>query len=267
MKSFNFLNLFFAKRNSEIISFYSVNRLSETLAKAFAKPIHGMISSEWKDGYSDTIHSAFFFGNPELWFLFEKIKKHKLSFYYADKAYFDRSNYFRITKNSLQLSEFADFSSKRFERLKIPILPRRYGDKILLCPQSETFFRLNGLSREQWIKNTIQEIRKYSDRPIEIRDKVKLDTEISFSDALKNVHAVVVYTSVAGVQSALQGVPSFATHSCATDIFSSGSIVNIESPLIPDNIYDLACALANNQWTIEEIRKGLPQEYLGLKMQ
>jgi len=262
----SFINSFFSKKNTEIISFYSENRLSRTLARSFAKPINGLITSQWKHKYLDNAHSVFFFGNPELWFLFEMIKKYSLNFYYTDKAYFDRSNYFRITKNALQLNNFVDFNSARFDSFKIPILPRRYGSKILICPQSETFFKLNGLSRENWLNNTIQEIRQYSDRPIEIRYKERTNTEAAFSEALKDIHCVVVHTSVAGVQSVLSGVPSFSTHDCAATYFSSGPLANIESPFIPDNIYELACALANSQWTIEEIRQGLPHESLGIKM-
>lgn len=266
MKTLHFIQSLFLNKNNGIISFHSENRLSRTLARSFAKSIHGVIASEWNDNYLEEVHSLFFFGNPELWFLFEMIKKHSLNFYYTDKAYFDRSNYFRITKNALQLNNFVDFNSARFESFKIPILPRRYGSKILICPQSETFFKLNGLSREDWLNNTIQEIRQYSDRPIEIRYKERTNTEAAFSEALNDIHCVVVYTSVAGVQSVLSGVPSFSTHDCAARYFSSGPLANIESPFIPDNIYELACALANNQWTIDEIRQGLPHESLGIKM-
>ena len=262
----NFIHSIFLKKNTNIISFHSEDRLSRTLARSFANSINGLIASEWKDKYLDNAHSVFFYGNPELWFLFKMIKKHSLNFYYTDKAYFDRSNYFRITKNALQLNTFVDFNSARFESFKIPILPRKHGSKILICPQSETFFKLNGLLREDWLENTIQEIRKHSDRPIEIRYKERTNTEAAFSEALKDIHCVVVYTSVAGVQSVLSGVPSFSTHDSAASHFSSGPLANIESPFIPDNIYELACALANNKWTIDEIKQGLPHESLGIKM-
>jgi hypothetical protein len=266
MSIVNFIHSIFFKKNTSIISIHSENRLSRTLARSFAKPIKGVITSKWDQKYDDVVQALFFFGNPELWFLFEIIKKHSLDFYYTDKAYFDRSNYFRITRNALQLNDFSNFNSKRFEKFKIPILPRRYGSKILICPQSETFFKLNGLSREDWLENTIQEIRKYSDRPIEIRYKERANTEAAFSEALKDIHCVVVYTSVAGVQSVLSGVPSFSTHDSAASHFSSGPLANIEAPFIPDNIYELACALANNQWTIDEIKQGLPHKSLGIKM-
>jgi hypothetical protein len=265
MKAIDFINLLSFNKNPEIISFYSKNRLSRNLARDFAKPINGKEASKWKDKFYEKTHSVFFFGNPELWVLFEPIKKYSLNYFYADKAYFDRSNYYRITKNALQLTDFSDVNNERFEKLKIPILRRRYGKKILICPQSEVFFRLNGLERGQWLNDTIQEIRNYTDRPIEVRYKERANTEIAFSEALNDVHAVVVYTSIAGVQAVLNGVPCFATHNGATKHFSSGAISNIEAPFIPENIYELACALANNQWTMDEIKQGFPQAYFGLK--
>ena len=266
MKAIDLINLLSFNKRPEIISFYSKNRLSRNLARDFAKSINGKEASKWKDKFSVKAHSVFFFGNPELWFLFEPIKKYSLNYFYADKAYFDRSNYYRITKNALQLTDFSDVNNERFEKLKIPISPRRFGKKILICPQSEIFFKLNGLDRGQWLNETIQQIRIYTDRPIEIRYKERINTETAFSSALHDVHAVVVYTSIAGVQAALNGVPCFATHDSATKYFSSGVISNIESPFIPEHIYELACALANNQWTIDEIKRGLPQAYFGLKI-
>jgi hypothetical protein len=266
MKAIDFINLLSFNKNPEIISFYSQNRLSRNLARDFARPINGKEASKWKDKFSEKTHSVFFFGNPELWFLFEIVKKYALNYFFADKAYFDRSNYYRITKNALELTNFLDLDSKRFEDLKIQILPRRQGKKILICPQSEIFFRLNGLTREDWLLQTISEIRNYTDRPIEIRYKEKQNTETAFYDALVDVHAVVVFTSMAGVQSVLNGVPSFTTHEGVAKHFSSGSLSNLESPFIPDNVYEMACALANNQWTLDEIKSGLPHKHFGMKI-
>ena len=89
-----------------------------------------------------------------------------------------------------------------------------------------------------------------------IRDKAKgTTTEAQFRDVLKDIHAVVVFTSIAGVQAALEGVPCFATHNCASAKFGSMDLSQIENPIKPDNRYEMASVLADNQWTLEEIEQ------------
>lgn len=255
---------FFCK-NRKIISFYSTNPTSKKLANAFSKPINGCTAAKWEDVNQDLVTTIFFFGVPELWPLFDHVKNKNLDWLYADKGYFGRGTYYRISKNSIQLNKLDDVSEKRLKKFNIRFKDqKKNGSKILLCPQSDIFFRLHGLTRESWVRDTIKEIRKYSDRPIEVRDKNMNNTELDFSNSLEDVHAVIVYTSIAGVQSAINGVPCFATGDGVSRLFSSGLIENIENPTIPENIYQIACALANNQWTIGEIKSGMPHYKFGI---
>ncbi len=250
-------------KNKSIVSFFSKNHTSKKLALAFSRPINCEMANNWEDIDNKLISTIFFFGNPELWILFKYIKENNLDWLYADKGYFGRGKYYRISKNSIQLNNLTNTCDKRLQKLNIKFKKhQKNGSKILLCPQSDIFFRLNGMTRESWIKNTITEIRKYSNRPIEIREKKMTNTEYEFNKSLENVHAVVVYTSIAGVQSVINGVPSFATGDGVSKFFSSGKLENIDNPQIPENIYAMASALANNQWTLNEIKNGLPHNQL-----
>jgi hypothetical protein len=198
------------------------------------------------------------FGNPAAWSFLQQAITEGRNWYYGDKAYFGRGRYYRITKNAYQSDCATIGSMDRLKQLGITIRPRQYGRKILICRQSAAFYELHGINRDEWVRNTIQTIKQYTNRPIEIRDKgVGSMTEMLFARALQDVHAVVVYTSVAGVQAAINGVPCFATEKCASLAFGSNDLSMIDNPKLPDNREELAASLANSQWTINEIRNGL----------
>jgi hypothetical protein len=101
-------------------------------------------------------------------------------------------------------------------------------------------------------------IRRYSDRKIRIHHKrAGNDTERFFRQQLGNVHAVVVHSSMAGVQAVLEGVPCFATEADSTaSPFGTTDFSLMENPVKPEAREQMAWALAENQWTIEEIKAG-----------
>ena len=139
---------------------------------------------------------------------------------------------------------------------------------MLICQQSEVFYALHGQNRSEWVTNVINELRKYTDRPIEVRSKVYGDaTEELFKESLFDVHAVIVYSSVSGAQAAIHGIPCFATEKCASLAFGTSDLSKIENPVKPDNRYEMACVLANNQWTLNEIRNGTAWRELNENME
>lgn len=159
---------------------------------------------------------------------------------------------------------------------------RKKGDYILLILQKPTDSSLNSIYEKynfynEWVEDTINTIRNYSDRPILIRPHLKsknlninhlLTNDITLSsvwknrtifeggDSLledfKNAHAVVGYTSNALVESVCEGIPTFAlsNESMAYDV--SNNIENLENPEFFDRTQWLYnCAYCG--WTIEEI--------------
>lgn len=203
------------------------------------------------------------FLDPQLWAIFQEVKRLNLPYYYGDHAYFGRRVYFRTTKNAHQHDCQGESNGKRFDSLNIEIKPWKSGSKILLCPQSEIFHHLHNHSRAEWIEKTTNLLRRHTDRPIEVRTKLKGNTtESDFKESLRGVHAVVVFCSVAGVQAALEGVPCFATIDCASAKFGSMDLSRIENPVKPDNRYQMASVLADNQWTLAEMAKGVAWESL-----
>jgi hypothetical protein len=87
------------------------------------------------------------------------------------------------------------------------------------------------------------------------------ETERVFRRQLVNAWAVVVYSSMAGVQAVMQGVPCFATDPSSTSaLFGTTDLSKIETPIKPDNREYMAAILANSQWTLLEIASGLAWE-------
>ena len=228
--------------------------ISKEFSKAFQKGCGGNIYTS-----GNVLHRGdiAMFGDPATWNLLQQAIKEGRNWYYGDKAYFGRGKYYRITKNAYQSNCIGNADPARWNELRISIERRKKGSKILVCRQSVKFYELHGINRDDWVRNTINTLRQYTDRPIEIRDKSTGDlTEWQFRRALSDVHAVVVYTSIAGVQAVTRGVPCFATEKCASLAFGSSDLSQIENPVLPDNRFEMACVLANNQWTLDEIRNG-----------
>ena len=242
---------------------YAVNGTltSPLFCKAFADGCGGRIFTDPSMLWPGAVAM---FGHPLLYPLLRQAIQERRDWFYGDHAYFGRRKYYRITKNAYQHQMKGYGSPERFRKLNVSIKPwRKGGGKILLCPQSAEFYELHGLKRHEWIRNTTGEIRRYTGRRIEIRYKAHGDlTEAKFRQSLRNVHAVVVYTSVAGVQAALEGVPCFATHDCVSKHFGTSDLSLIENPVRPDNREEMAWLLADNQWTIDEISSGMAWEFL-----
>lgn len=218
---------------------------------AFAEGCDGPVFDEFKLPTGDFA----MFGSPQYIDLVFHARRNNLNFYYGDHAYFKRFLYYRCTKNALQHSGDGNEDPTRFNKLGVPILDwkQKRGDKILLCPNSEMFYTFWSTTQKDWLDSTIEELRKYTDRPIIMKQK---------TDSKKLEHyfpqtwAVVVYTSNSAVDAAMAGIPAFATEQCAGLLVGSKDLSLIENPPMPDDRERVAAVLANNQWTLEELRRG-----------
>lgn len=138
----------------------------------------------------------------------------------------------------------------------------------------------------QWVLNTVEQIRGAADRPIHVRphpasmtqaDEVAWlsalrrdlpgnivwsDHAAGFADILKDCRVCVTFNSGAGVDAALAGVPVLAadTGSFAWEI-ALHDAASIETLLRPDRAQWLN-NLAYAEWSLEEMREGLPWRHL-----
>jgi lipopolysaccharide biosynthesis glycosyltransferase len=187
-------------------------------------------------------------------------------FFYIDTGYFGngkKKNYHRITKNDVQW--FGDIQERPSDRLAATgahLRKFRGGQNILLAPPSQKLLNLYNIKLDEWIDNTIQEIKQYTDRPIVIRLKqsrtlrVHEDTmEMALS---RNVHCLVTFSSIAACEALLYGKPAITLGPNAAAPLCSQVISEIENPKIPtlDEVHAWAAHLAYCQFTESEMRDG-----------
>lgn len=196
--------------------------------------------------------------------------KNNHTFYYMDSGYVGNYKssinphgwklWHRIVKNNIQHSDITDRPDDRWCRLDHPIHKRKSGNHILLVTPSEKPCKFYGIDRDTWVHNTVAEIKKYTDRPIRIRDKAARQIRINqtiFED-LQDCHALVTYQSIAAVESVLFGVPAFTLAPTAADPVCDKDLSLIETPTLQDRdkIYKWACHLAYGQFHIDEFKDG-----------
>lgn len=187
-------------------------------------------------------------------------------FYYIDTGYFGNykiKDYHRVTKNAMQwLGATESRPADRLERTRTRIRPMTPGSKILVCPPSAKAMSYWNLDEQQWITDVVAEIKKHTDRDIEIRLKAPREQRArinTMEQALDNdVHCLVTWNSIAAVESLIHGKPVFALGPTAAHSLSLQDLAQIESPLIPDldQVHALMCCLAYHQFTVEEMRTG-----------
>jgi hypothetical protein len=102
---------------------------------------------------------------------------------------------------------------------------QNYGDYIIgIQPVEVILQERTGENLEQFRHRLEQEIRKYSDLPIQWRKKygAKTGRFISFVDQLEHAHAVVGERTMACVESCLLGVPAYTVDSSMTTLLMGG---------------------------------------------
>ena len=199
--------------------------------------------------------------------IMEQCKHDGRQFYYMDTGYFGNKLwkvYHRIVPNDLQHNDIIQRSSDRWQQLNLQLHKRKYGSKIIVAAPGEKPCRVYGIDQQQWIRDTVAEIKKYTDRPVELRqknlnraDRVRNDP---FVQALNdNVHAVVTFNSIAGVESVMHGVPTFVcAPSHAALPVANTDLKNIDDPYWPDEDKRHAWVhhLAYGQFHIDEMKNG-----------
>jgi hypothetical protein len=198
------------------------------------------------------------------------------TFYYMDSGYIGnyRSKFnpqgqklwHRIVKNNVQHTEIIDRPDDRWKRLNYPIEKRKYGNHILLVTPSEKPCLFYGIDRDNWVNETIETIKKYTDRPIIVRDKKPRKQRVAKTifDDLNDCHALVTYQSIAAVESVLYGVPAFTLAPTAADPVANKDLSKIENPNFADNdtISKWAHHLAYGQFHISEMKNGTAYKLL-----
>ena len=231
--------------------------VNKTVTEFFAKGCYGKLVNindyYFKD--SDTLATyGILRGTGEL------LKKAK-NFYYIDHGYFALSNrtfvgkativkelngYFKIIKNDFVGFIKGNFDSARLKKINLEFKPKRTsGEFIILSVNTDHTYNFFGV--KNWVENTINELKKYTDRKIYLHKK---DSEVPLDYLFKKAWAFVSFSSSAGFTAMINGVPAYFTHKNLKNI---NSINNIEKG---DLNYDIFKNLSYSQWTLNEMSSG-----------
>jgi len=222
--------------------------------------------------------------------LLRGILKHKImkrcwqdqrTFYYMDTGYFGNERtvsnpngwkyWHRIVKNNLQHGEIIPRSDDRFKQFNKKFAPwKKDGRKILVAAPDEKPCKFYGITKEDWVKQTVETIKQYTDRPVEVRERAAKRIDRIANDTLQNaldndVFALVTYNSVAAIESIFHGIPAFtlAPANAASPV-SLQDISQINAPYYAnsDKLYAWGCHLAYGQFHSDELKNGKAKRML-----
>jgi hypothetical protein len=235
-------------------------------------------------GGNITSTKNFIYENSKEPIVLRGILKHKImkrcwndgrDFYYIDTGYFGNERtvsnpngwkyWHRIVKNNLQHSEIIIRPNDRWKKFNKRFNPwKTSGRKILVAAPDEKPCKFYGTTQEQWVNDTVKEIKKYTDRPVEVRHRAAKRIDRTVNDTLQaalanDVFALVTFNSVAAVESVFCGIPVFtlAPTNAASPVGLT-DISQIDTPYYPDSdkLYAWACHLAYGQFHINELKNG-----------
>ena len=189
------------------------------------------------------------------------------TFYAIDTGYMGNDKgkkWHRVTKNALQIGgPIRERDSARLAKLNYKFVPFTHGSKILICPPSEKVMKLwNQPSPEDWTQNIINELRQYTDRPVEVRlkpirrERISNKTmEMALAD---DVHCLITYNSIAATEALLLGKPAITLGPNAASVLCNTNLYEVENLYTPsaDEMYAFACHLSYAQFTQDEMQNG-----------
>ena len=170
----------------------------------------------------------------------------KRPYYYIDTGYIGNLNkkkhWHRVVPSGMQHSQPRfDLPSDRFDNC-IDSQDIRFkgwkkdGGPILLVTPSDKPCSFYGIKRDEWIENTVAEIKKHTDREVIIRNKglrrerVR-DNSIYSQFEEDNIFAVVTYNSIAATEAIGYGIPCFTLAPNAADFACGTDLSRIEDPI------------------------------------
>ena len=204
--------------------------------------------------------------------LYHHCIKYGRKFYNLDTGYFGnikRKEIIRVSINNFQdQSPIVDRPDDRLKSRSPKIQDFVRGATIVIVPPDEKIFKSFKLP-DNWVEKIQGEIKKYSDRPIKIRnrpvsrnDRLMSDT---FNDFIKNdTHVVVGYSSNALVEAVLCGIPVIALGHSATTSLMNYKLSDIENigNIDQEKRYSWLKHLSYRQFSHKELENGLAWELL-----
>lgn len=209
-------------------------------------------------------------------------------FVYIDYPYFKearKGRWWRVHVNSFHAQKWYDFAKgprrgwRKYDRIALPpVMPyKKKGNHILICPP--TLAVAEYFEQHAWLDNTINELKKYTNRPIKVRHKPSMvsvvwdkgmllnaKTNVTYpadtiDQDLTNCWAMVTYNSVMFVDALQRGIPVFSGNACASHLLGNTDLAGIEHPSYQSQM-SLFWSLAEQQFTVTELMQPETWKYI-----
>jgi hypothetical protein len=191
-----------------------------------------------------------------------------------------RGETWRLGLNHINsLADFAndrDLDPCRPQQLGVALRPTpdvRRGEILIACQHQESLQWQGMPAMKDWVADTIEKIKQHTHRRIRVRyhprssfpfkqsgviveRPVQIPGTYDDFDIFYNYHCVINHNSGPAVQAAINGVPVLCDKSSlAADL--SVKWQELDEPYVPDRS-EWFLKLCHTEWTLEEIRQGLP---------
>jgi len=194
-----------------------------------------------------------------------------------ERGFIKRDDYFSVGWGDTGgLGDYvnSNVGEDRWNLLNVPMSDwKKDGDYILVCGQVAHDTAVQHVDYRTWLKQKIESLRVTSNRPIVFRPHPLYKGELgpfsgvttskkSLEDDFSSAFAVVTLNSTSGVESVLEGIPTFSFHkrSMVYEV-SNHHDIQVNQPQKPDR-QDWAHKIAYSQWSTDEISCGKPWLHL-----
>ena len=274
---------------------------SKPIFKAFIKSLHDdkqdvSISDESKNADVAVIWSVLWRGRMEKYRkIWKEYRNTNRPVIVLEVGGLKRNETYKVGINGINRdADFANqnFDDKRWPLFKKEIIPwNSSGEIIVICGQHDASEQWKNLPKMSvWFDKQIQEIRKYTTRPILVRPhprnglqgfdptkykNVKLrmpkrdwttydDTD--FEATLTRAWAVVNHSSNPAIESVLHGIPVFVSESSLCYDVGNVDLRYINTPEMPNRLTWIN-KLAYTEWWPKEIEQGLPWQRIKQRLE
>lgn len=227
-------------------------------------------------------------GNKPVWDYYRKTGRNVVV---LEVGGIQRGTTWKVGLNGINRDAYFGIGSSddnRATKLKLTPSPwRADGEFILLCGQHDKSLQWRNMpSMSNWVIQTVDTIRQYTDRPIIFRphprcplphiergfknvyrqDPVHIPGSYdNFDLAFSRIWTTVSWSSNPGPQSVIAGVPAIVGPSSLAWDVATQNFADIEAPQTPDRTQWLN-DYAHTEWTVDEIREGKPLKRLTPKL-
>jgi hypothetical protein len=169
-----------------------------------------------------------------------------------------------------------DLDFARADKLGVEIKPTpqtRRGEILIACQHQESLQWQGMPLMKDWVAETVKTIKKYTHRRIRVRYHPRSPFPFKLSDVIVerpvripntyddfdifyNYHCVINHNSGPAVQAAINGIPVLCDSSSLAAPMSI-KWEDLDKPYVPDR-EEWFTKLCHTEWTIDEIKQGIP---------